>query len=90
MQSPFAAPAGGVRFLNLHEYQGKDLLESYGASVQPGKMATNPTEAFEIATRLQAESACLLLCEAVCSVPRLPHVLTVWVFVVQIPVLLLW
>jgi hypothetical protein len=53
--------AGAVRFLNLHEYQSKDLMESYGVVVQPGRMAATPAEAFEIATKLQAESTCLFV-----------------------------
>lgn len=55
-QSPFVSKAGAVRFLNLHEYQSKDLMESYGVVVQPGRMAASPAEALEIATKLQAES----------------------------------
>jgi len=29
-----AADAGALRFLNLHEYQSKDLMEKFGVQVQ--------------------------------------------------------
>lgn len=55
VQSPFASAVGACRLLNLHEYQSKDLMESYGATVQPGRMAATPAEALKIATDLQKE-----------------------------------
>lgn len=46
-----------MRFLNLHEYQSKDLLERYGAQVQKGKMAASAPEAFEVAKWIKTASA---------------------------------
>eukprot|EP01138_Halocafeteria_seosinensis_P010452 gb/GECG01010672.1/.p1 GENE.gb/GECG01010672.1/~~gb/GECG01010672.1/.p1 ORF type:complete len:463 (+),score=91.86 gb/GECG01010672.1/:1-1389(+) len=48
--------AGSVRFLNLHEYQSKDLLESYAVSVQKGKVARSADEAYEVAKWLKKEN----------------------------------
>lgn len=54
----FTAPtnAGGARFLNLHEYQSKDLMEKYGVSVQVGRMAASEAEAKSIATEILTNS----------------------------------
>ena len=41
--------------MNLHEYQGKDLLKKYGVKIQEGYVCTTPDEAFEAAKRLQTE-----------------------------------
>ena len=38
-----------MRYLNLHEYQSKDLMESYGVVVQRGRMASSPEDAAKIA-----------------------------------------
>jgi len=54
--TPFLSRTGAARHLNLHEYQSKDLMESYGVVVQPGRMASTPEEAFQIATKLQADN----------------------------------
>ena len=44
-----SSPVGAVRFLNLHEYQSKDLMESHGVIVQRGRMADSPASAAEVA-----------------------------------------
>ncbi len=41
--------------MNLHEYQGKELLKSYGVKIQEGILCYTPDEVFEAATRLRAE-----------------------------------
>ncbi|HTM57962.1 MAG TPA: ADP-forming succinate--CoA ligase subunit beta, partial [Candidatus Udaeobacter sp.] len=38
--------------MNLHEYQGKELFARYGIPVLPGRVATTPEEAREIAATL--------------------------------------
>ena len=38
--------------MNLHEYQGKDLLRAAGIPVPPGEVARSAAEAVEIAGRL--------------------------------------
>ena len=54
---PQAASAiGGVRYLNLHEYQSKDLMEQFGVRVQKGKMAESPAAALEVAKWVKADS----------------------------------
>ena len=35
--------------MNLHEYQGKELLKSYGVKIQEGIVAYNAQEAVEAA-----------------------------------------
>lgn len=42
-------------FMNLHEYQGKELLKSYGVTIQEGYVATTVEEAVEAARRLKTE-----------------------------------
>lgn len=39
--------------MNLHEYQGKELLKSYGVSVQEGIVAYNAEEAVEAAKKIK-------------------------------------
>ena len=39
--------------MNLHEYQGKEILHSFGVNVQTGYLATTPKEAVEAAKKLQ-------------------------------------
>jgi succinyl-CoA synthetase, beta subunit len=39
--------------MNIHEYQGKELLKSYGVAIQEGIMATNVDQAVEAAHHLQ-------------------------------------
>ncbi|GLB52267.1 succinate--CoA ligase [ADP-forming] subunit beta [Neptunitalea chrysea] len=42
--------------MNLHEYQGKEILASYGVRVQRGIVANNATEAVAAAKELTAET----------------------------------
>ena len=42
--------------MNLHEYQGKSILKSYGVAIQEGKVAHNISEALEAAKQLQSET----------------------------------
>ncbi|MBI4929691.1 MAG: ADP-forming succinate--CoA ligase subunit beta [Bacteroidetes bacterium] len=42
--------------MNLHEYQGKQILKSFGVSIQEGKVAETVEQAFEVAKELQKET----------------------------------
>jgi succinyl-CoA synthetase beta subunit len=42
--------------MNLHEYQSKEILKSYGVSVPKGYLALTPDEAVEAAKKLTAET----------------------------------
>lgn len=42
--------------MNIHEYQGKEILNSFGVRVQRGIVATNPNEAVEAAKKLTEET----------------------------------
>ena len=42
--------------MNLHEYQGKELLNKYGVTIQRGKVATTPEEAVSVANQLNKET----------------------------------
>ncbi len=42
--------------MNLHEYQGKELLSSFGVRIQRGIVATTPDEAVEAAKKLTEET----------------------------------
>ncbi len=42
--------------MNLHEYQGKEILSSFGVRIQRGKVATTPQEAVEAAKKLTEET----------------------------------
>lgn len=42
--------------MNLHEYQGKDILASYGVRVQRGIVASSPDEAVAAAQKLSEET----------------------------------
>ncbi|HET8809955.1 MAG TPA: ADP-forming succinate--CoA ligase subunit beta [Flavobacteriaceae bacterium] len=42
--------------MNLHEYQGKEILKSFGVKIQNGIVATTPEDAVEAAKRLTAET----------------------------------
>ncbi|BAO56232.1 ADP-forming succinate--CoA ligase subunit beta [Nonlabens marinus] len=42
--------------MNLHEYQGKEILASYGVTIQRGKIATTPEEAVKAAKELTEET----------------------------------
>jgi succinyl-CoA synthetase beta subunit len=41
--------------MNLHEYQGKALLKSFGVKIQEGFVCETPDEVFEAANRLRTE-----------------------------------
>ena len=42
--------------MNIHEYQGKSILKSFGVRIQEGIVANTPEEAVEAAKKLQAET----------------------------------
>ena len=42
--------------MNIHEYQGKEILKSYGVKIQEGIVVRNPDQAVEAAKRLTAET----------------------------------
>ena len=42
--------------MNLHEYQGKDILASYGVNVQRGIVASTPYEAVEAAKKMTEQT----------------------------------
>lgn len=42
--------------MNIHEYQGKEILNSFGVRIQRGIVATNPKEAVEAAKKLTEET----------------------------------
>ena len=42
--------------MNLHEFQGKDLLSSYGVNIQRGYVADNSKESIELAKKLNNET----------------------------------
>lgn len=42
--------------MNLHEYQGKEILNSFGVNIQRGIVATTPKEAVEAAKKLTEET----------------------------------
>jgi len=42
--------------MNLHEYQGKSILQSYGVSVPLGLVATSPEKAIEAAKEIQKKT----------------------------------
>ena len=42
--------------MNLHEYQGKDLLNSFGVRIQRGIVASSPEEAVKAAEKLHEET----------------------------------
>ncbi|MCC5943865.1 MAG: ADP-forming succinate--CoA ligase subunit beta [Bernardetiaceae bacterium] len=42
--------------MNIHEYQAKEILETYGVNTQKGRIAHTPDEAFEAARQLKAET----------------------------------
>ena len=45
-----------IIIMNIHEYQGKEILASYGVRVQRGIVANNPVEAVAAAKQLTAET----------------------------------
>ena len=42
--------------MNIHEYQGKEILKSFGVSVQEGIVAETPEQAVEAAKKLQEQT----------------------------------
>ena len=42
--------------MNLHEYQGKNILKSYGVAIQEGKVANSVSEALQVANELSLET----------------------------------
>jgi len=42
--------------MNLHEYQGKEILNSFGVEIQRGYVAQTPKEAVEVAKKLTEET----------------------------------
>lgn len=42
--------------MNLHEYQGKEILSSFGVRIQRGIVAQSPKDAVEAAKQLTAET----------------------------------
>ena len=42
--------------MNLHEFQGKDLLSRYGVNIQRGYVASNSKESIESAKKLNNET----------------------------------
>eukprot|EP00940_MAST-03C_sp_MAST-3C-sp2_P003114 g3114.t1 len=47
---------GAVRYLNLHEYQSKDVMEMFNVRVQKGKMAATAEEALEVAKWIKKDN----------------------------------
>ncbi len=43
-------------FMNLHEYQAKEILKAFGVGIQEGIVATTPEEAVEAARQLQKDT----------------------------------
>jgi len=52
------------RYLNLHEYQSKSLMDSYGVRVQRGQVASTSEEAAQVAQRLHDQGAQELILKA--------------------------
>ena len=44
------------QIMNLHEYQGKELLNSFGVNIQRGIVASTPEEAVSAAERLTIDT----------------------------------
>ena len=42
--------------MNLHEFQGKQILESYGANIQQGILAKTTEESLQAAKKLNKET----------------------------------
>jgi len=42
--------------MNIHEYQGKSILASYGVAIQRGHVASTPEEALDVAKKLKEET----------------------------------
>lgn len=50
-------PTEQKRFLDLHEYQSKALMATYGIRVQNGQVASSVEEALEVATKIKSSGA---------------------------------
>ena len=48
--------SGKFNVMNLHEYQGKEILNSFGVRIQRGIIATTPEEAVAAAEKLNVET----------------------------------
>jgi len=48
--------SGKFNVMNLHEYQGKEILNSFGVRIQRGIVATTPEEAVAAAEKLNVET----------------------------------
>jgi succinyl-CoA synthetase beta subunit len=44
--------------MNIHEYQGKQILKQFGVSTPSGEVAATPEEAVEAARKIKAETGC--------------------------------
>ena len=42
--------------MNLHEYQGKSILKSYGVAIQEGIVVDNPSDALKAADDLNKQT----------------------------------
>ncbi|MGB2373492.1 MAG: ATP-grasp domain-containing protein, partial [Poseidonia sp.] len=42
--------------MNIHEYQGKSILKSFGVAIQNGYVADTPDAAHEVAVKLAEET----------------------------------
>jgi len=52
---PELAPFIQQRFLNIHEYQSKELMDKYGVNTQKWKLASTPEEAHQAALALKCK-----------------------------------
>ena len=43
--------------MNIHEYQAKAILKSYGVNIQEGIVADTPEKAVEAAKKINADTA---------------------------------
>ena len=48
--------------MNLHEYQGKNILKSFGVSIQEGKVAHSVSEAMDAAKELTNRNWYRMVC----------------------------
>ena len=71
-QSPLSAVSaaaqslGGVRFLNLHEYQSKEVMEKFNVVVQKGDVADSAEKARKVAEWIKNDST--YCCRTCCAV----------------------
>ena len=59
--------------MNLHEYQGKNILKSFGVSIQEGKVAHSVSEAMDAAKELTSETGTEWLSLIHISEPTRPY-----------------